>query len=458
MNVRVGPELVLPGLATVLLTVFVLLHNERLWVYSTVVAHGLVLIYNMEGIGFNQVLFILYVQGGMALWFVKELLVHRRRIVHTGFDGLLLSVFILASVTALIAYQFHGTSSDPLTRRFALIGVKEWTLFADMMMYFPLRKILRTRRDVQILLAMYLVLATGNGIVNILTYRSRLVSAIYAYEILSSRTTANTPVSTAMAVLGATMVGYARKLKGRVLGHALLGSGILFTVISFSRAYILTLGVILLLMMFLAPRRSSMRLLTAMIVALLAGAGLMYIMFPTIMDTIGQAIVRRLMTAARGTADISLSARASETRTLLEVWIPASPILGHGFGAGFTFADPLSHVTSRPIFIHNGYIWPLYKFGIPVSMLLYLLLIYPFVRLLAYRPRRMLTFEHAVMVGAVVYMVGALAINFTSNQFMVFDGVFNLAISWALLDFVHRRIVPDRAAPFVPVPDQGRGE
>jgi hypothetical protein len=458
INIPLGPELVLLGLAALLLTVFVLLHNERLWIYSTVLAHGLVLIYNREGIGFNQVLFIVYVQGGMVLWFVKEMLVYRRRLVQTGFDGLLLSVFILASVISLIAFQFHDSASDPLARRDALVGIKEWTLFADLLIYFPMRKILQTRRDVQILLGVFLLLAIGNGIINILTYRSRLVSAIYAYQILTSRTTANAPISTALAVFGAAMVGYARTRRNTMLGLAQLGAGILFTIISFSRAYILTLGVMLLLMMLMAPRRSSLRLFVAVILALLAGATFLYAMFPAILDTIGQTIIRRLLTAAKGTADISLSSRAFETRALLEVWIPASPILGHGFGAGFTFADPLSRVTSQPIFIHNGYIWPLYKFGIPVSILLYLLLVYPFLRLLELRPRRMRTFEHAIMTGAVVYMVGALTINFTSNQFMVFDGVFNLALSWALLDYVHRRVLPNRPGPAIQVLEQRRPE
>jgi hypothetical protein len=92
---------------------------------------------------------------------------------------------------------------------------------------------------VQILLALFVVLALANGVVNLLTYRSRLVSAMYAYQILSSRATANEPTAIALTIIGAVTFGYSRLKPMALIGLALAGVGFLSTLISFSRSYIL---------------------------------------------------------------------------------------------------------------------------------------------------------------------------------------------------------------------------
>jgi hypothetical protein len=134
-----------------------------------------------------------------------------------------------------------------------------------------------------------------------------------------------------------------------------------------------------------------------------------------------------------------LSSRIAESRSLLDNWIPSSLLIGNGFGASFTFPDPISGITARPVFIHNAYIWALYKFGIPVTLLLASLVAYPLLRLLTSYPPRRTTFDHALTSGIVAITGVGLAVNFTSNQFTNFDGVLNFTLCWVLLDYIHRK-------------------
>src|SRR5438105_1298976 len=70
-GLAVGPEVIFIGMALVVLAIFIVWHNERLWVFSVVFGHALVLIghRSSSGIGVAESLFAVFVLGGMAIWF-----------------------------------------------------------------------------------------------------------------------------------------------------------------------------------------------------------------------------------------------------------------------------------------------------------------------------------------------------------------------------------------------------
>jgi hypothetical protein len=430
IGASIPPAVAFLALAIALLAVFVVWHNERIWLYSAILVHAAMMFRVSDGIGPGELLFGAVVIGGLLAWFAKEFL-HRRSIVRSGFDALLAGFLFLGTFTAALGFLFHNGD--------LLHFYKEYSVVFALLLYFPLRSCMRSRRDVQILIAMCVVLACANSVVSLLTYKSRLASAVYAWEVESSRTAGGTePFAIAMTLIGITLFAYARRWRMTVAGLALAGGGLLTLAITFSRgpmvAGVIGMIIVILCSPFVIGRRAALAVMGAFV----AGSLVVVIMFPAVASTVGKSIAMRLFSATSGFHDLSLRARVVESSTLIEEYLPASPVFGYGFGVNFSTYTPIArnfHVTS---FIHNGYVWAFYKFGIPVALLLFVVMCYPLVRLTMGGGRVENRFARGLMAGAVSYSVASLLMNLTSNQYAYYLGVFNVSFSWALLDYVNR--------------------
>jgi len=423
-----GP-LLIPLLAVVGLLIWL---NERLWIAMAVAGHVMMMIDSTrDAIGPGEAGFIVLGLGGLMIWFVKEVAVHRRRIVRTGFDLLLASFMILGTVVTLIACVLHG---GDLLRYF-----KEYGPVFDLMIYFPLRKFLRNRDDVVLLLVLFVVVAMINGAYSFLSYRERLAQAVFQWQITASRSNVNESTSLALFVMATTLFAYARRLWLQVVALGGVAAGIIFLLISFSRSPIAAAVFAAGVMMVLIPWRNSRRVLVALALSLVVGAGLAYLIFPQIVSSIGQSIAERLLTLTSATSDRSFNARLVEAGTLLDRYIRYSPLIGNGFGVRFSFLDPLTNETVTGTFVHNGYIWALFKYGIPLALMLLWVLVYPLIRVLLSAPRRYAGFDRALMAGSVGYLCSALIVHFTSNHLAQVSTALNFAICWAFLDYVGRR-------------------
>ncbi|BBY19360.1 O-antigen ligase family protein [Mycolicibacterium litorale] len=90
----------------------------------------------------------------------------------------------------------------------------------------------------------------------------------------------------------------------------------------------------------------------------------------------GEALmaVKRLMTVSEVSTDRSYSYRVIESEAAIDE-ITARPVTGSGLGATITWE---SHGVFAPMmtsFIHNGYLWLAWKFGVPVAALVVLIMV-----------------------------------------------------------------------------------
>lgn len=425
--------LAIPLLAAVAFLIWI---NERVWIMMAVTGHLMMMLdATREAIGPGEAGFIALGLGGLGIWFVKEVAIHRRQLVRTGFDLLLLSFMILGTVVSLLACVLHGGD--------LLSYVKEYGQIFDLLLYFPLRKFLRNRDDVAILLVLFVIVATMNGLYSFASYRERLTQAVFQWQITASRSNVNESTSLALFVMAATLFAYARKLWLSTVALGLVAAAIIFLVISFSRSPIAAAVFAAGVMVTLIPWRNSRRVVTALVLSLVLGVGVAYLIFPQIVSNIGASIAERLLTLTSATSDRSFNARIVESTTLLSRYILPSPVIGNGFGVPFSFLDPLTNTTVTGTFVHNGYIWSLFKFGVPVALLLLWVLVYPIVRLMMKAPGRHAGFHRALMAGCVGYLISALIVHFTSNHMAQVSTTLNFAICWAILDYVGRSI-PER--------------
>lgn len=424
--------LLLPAL---LLGGYLAWRHEQVWIYAALLGHLVMFMSQTnEGVGGGEIAFTALTLVGLVVWLFKEVVVHRRVIVRSGFDALLLGIFIVTSVVALVANLLHG---GEISRYF-----KEWAQMFDLLLYFPVRAIIRTRRDVYKLLGVLAIIGIVMGIIGVATYRERLMTAVFAYQIEHSRVFANEPVNMIFAILGVVVVAYARTRWMFLLGVLLTTSGLLFLIITFSRGAIVSAaGGIILIVMFSGHGR---RIMAVLLVSAVVGSGIVYMMYPNIAKTMATSVGRRLGSVGSTMTDVSFNLRVIEANTILRHYVPFSPLIGHGYGVKYHWYDPTEHRSMNHTFIHNGYVRLLFKYGYPLAVLFLLFLVYPLLRILLYWPPKRDQVLHAMVIGAGAYLVTALVNNYVSDMFSHYSGPLNYVICWAILDFANREL---RTAP-----------
>lgn len=421
--------LLLMGLALSAVTAYVSIHNERFWVLSALALHAVALAgARSEALAVGEIVYAVFVLGGLAIWLTKSF-VRRERIIRSGFDVLLATFGILSTVVTLVASALHDGN--------IVVYMKEWGVASEILFYFPLRRVINTRRDVYIILALFAVVAVANSGVAILTYRQRLAEAVYQWQ-LKARSNVNEPTSIALLILSSTLFAYARKFRWALVGLTGAALGLIVLTISYSRSPIISGIIGAFIMAGLIPLRRARRVVGAMLVSVAIGLGVVLVVYPKFASVITSAVGQRLASVASASQDLSLRSRVAESERLVSHYIASSPVIGYGYGVRFGFDDPISGGTTWTYFIHNGYLWAAYKYGIPIALLLVGVIFYPLVRLLYLAPRRHDGLMRAIVAATTGYTLCVLIMNNTSTLFTGLSGMMNFALCWALLDFVHR--------------------
>ena len=133
LGVPLDPGLTILAFPMAALMLYIVWCRERYWVYLSILSHILIMVDSTpETIGFGELMFAILGLGGLAVWLIKEIVLHRRRVVFTGFDLLLMSFMLLGTVVTMLACGLHGGDFLQYT--------KEYVPIFDLLFYFPLRK------------------------------------------------------------------------------------------------------------------------------------------------------------------------------------------------------------------------------------------------------------------------------------------------------------------------------
>ncbi len=428
-----GVEVMFLALPVGMLALVCIWHNERLWVYSAVLGQALNLLGGGRGITAGDAAFGVWVIGGVLIWLCKELLVYRRPIIRSSSDFLFISFFLFSTFLSIITSSINGA----LVSRF----FTEWLSVANLLLYFPIRSILNNRKDVVWLLVAFSVVALANSVFAITMYKHKLLDAVIEAELMTTRSVSHENVAMAWMLICAAVFGYARNLRVGLL--ALLGMGMAFVglLISLSRGPIFSGFGALVMMLFLVESKIRKKLLLAICLMLLGGVGLGYAMFPAMIETIGSGVVKRLASVNQASSDRSLQSREREQVAAVR-YIARSPLIGYGYGVVYHYYDnaPGRTGTQYSSFFHNGWLWPFYKFGIPLGLFFLFMYFYPTARLMLRYPSKEHQFLRGIAVGSLCFFVASSLTNTTSNQVSEFSGTFTILVSWALLDFVNRSL------------------
>ena len=131
---------------------------------------------------------------------------------------------------------------------------------------------------------------------------------------------------------------------------------------------------------------------------------------------------------------------------IMRIQIEKYPLGGSGFAKEFMYYNPLGAVTHRSNFTHNGYLYLPYRFGIPIALCFILPLFFNFFKSLAYVFREKDIYYRIILLGSGASLLMVLISNLVTTTFLMRDGTFVIALSYALIGIAEERMKNKRAS------------
>ena len=412
----------LPLVIVAILYFFWSINRPQIWIFTVILLYILILD-RSEGVTIWEALYAVYFFGVISLWFIQKL-VNNEKIVYNTADQLLLVFFALCILS--IVPGILGQAS-------VIKWFRELMIFSAYLFYFPAREAIFRYKAVPWIGIGFLILATYIAVSNFIKYKTAASSAVYLWQLISGRQTANEPLFLTAILIGICLYLF---LNSHVFQMFLLAVISFFTIalaVTFSRGYWFGLFVgIATVILLLKGKQRRKFILTMSILSTLALLVLFIFFSATglaILQSMGQRFISGSLSAGQ---DISLQSRLSESNAVIDA-IKINPILGYGLGVFFKFPDPILKITSESWYIHNGYLFLWFKlgfFGMLSFLLVYMLMIRDAYKLYIGQSH---TFESHLLLGISAVLVSMLIISLTSPQFITRDSILIISLGWAII-------------------------
>jgi O-antigen ligase len=200
---------------------------------------------------------------------------------------------------------------------------------------------------------------------------------------------------------------------------------------------------LILMFFFLSPPKKVKFLiyLTIVLSVIIGGA---YIVAKDNLNIFIQYMEHRIKSSTKGRKDVSLLSRLAEWEAVFES-LEYKWLSGNGLAKEFHFYNPINETTKRTTTIHNGYIYFVYRLGIPLT-LMYL----AFFTIYFYKSFILLRlvkdpFYKVLITATFGSILSLYIINITSSQFVYRDGLFTVALLIAFTSIVEANYLKGKA-------------
>jgi len=415
-------------------TVLLLILYPKFWLYVTLIISGIFFHGQDEGVSVLDAITAAYFLGSVVIWFIFHTLLNRRKTAYNLGDWLILTFFLFLLLNFFVALL---NDSDLLQ------WIREYFLFSILLIYFPIRELIRTEQDLKKFLIFFSFIVIGVGIYQIFLYITKLNKiAEYAYQIKSG-ININQTLYTIASSFGFVFAFYQKKFKSEILLVIFTGIAIVFLIATFSRTFWVTLAAVIIILFLFFSFKKKLKIINYTLIISLILVGLAFIYFKDNLDLFFQIVFGRLTSATMGTKDPSVVARLMEWKEVTRQIFNA-PLYGAGLGTRFTFYFVIFEYTIHTNIIHNGFLYLIYRVGIPLSLFYFGYLIYYFILSydnLIYSLRTSNNFLKALAISNFMEFVILFIVNFTSAQFFQRDGIVITALLTVFISLNKRFII-----------------
>lgn len=409
-----------------LIVMWLAVKSTRTWLIVAILSHLILFIHKhavTETTVPQAVAYSLLFFPGLLWWFGKRLSESKRIVEHWTEFALL----------AFLGFAFLSIGWAALENFSTLKGIREFALFLPYLMYFPLRDYIAEHDEKYVVFALLFVAITV-AIFDIVEYRLSMVTAKFFWQVMGARENVGEPLMVSSIII---MFGFiTAKRYNFFLMAGLIAISTIALVLTFSRGYWGTGAFGLLLLVFILKGDSRKRIVRFGLLSVGAVVLVAAIVFPRLLVDLVVGLGARI--AQLGGQDLSLESRLAESAVVLKD-IVANPVIGYGMGSRFSFFNPITNMTADTWYIHNGYLFMLYKFGL-IGTILYLSFYFRMLGVTAHEAASATDEKLKILLFSFFcIMMSMLIVNFTSPQFYDRVAVLILTILWGISAGVMKR-------------------
>lgn len=429
LNISIGMTgtpiiFIILGLSTLFITLII--YNPKLWIYSVVLVSGVFSSTTGGGVSAIDIVFSIYLNIFLYLWIIWQIFIKKEKLINTKTEWFFFSFFILTTLT-LINVLYESTVFFEWIREFSLLSL--------MLLYFPMKKYFTTHKDVVRLLIIFTITLLFADLLQFYIYKQILSNITYAYEVGS--TIRN---NTYMYVIGSTFsclfVFYQKETKYRFLVAIIMILTLGALTSTFARIFWAAAFVNILIIFILLNTKEKIRFVSYFVGSVLVAYIIASIFFGDIFKFVVWAIQSRFESTSQGVEDISAISRFEEWKVVVEK-IKESPFLGKGFGALFTFRNPITGKMNYSSVIHNSFLHFFFRIGIPLTLMFFGLFGVIFVKSIFYSIKLKIDiFYKILMIGTFLSVISLLITGMFTMTFIFRDTLIINAILFFLVNYV----------------------
>ena len=376
-----------------------------------------------EEITLPEVAFAAYFFGYLGFWFVKRIFFQRVSVITSAADKFLVSFFFVGCSSVVIIVSNGGS---------ILSWLREFITLSYLMLIFPARDALKSEIDFKLVTSGFVVLVFAVAVRNLVEYATASATAVYLWELISNRRPFGAHFFFPVVVVGMSLFVHGADRRRFLFLTLSLASGVALA-LTFTRGFWLAAAVGLIVLFFLVDWRAKIRMVITWLIMGTIAIGSLYLFAGRAVEFIVDALVVRVGTFGNTLQDLSVAERIAESKTVIGL-IAENPLLGYGMGATFKHYNILDRFTDDQLYIHNGYLYLLFKVGLLGT--LFFLGFYISVLFRGFKLSRsgMLSpFVLAVSRGCTCILVAMLFVTITSNVFRDKESLLVVALASAVI-------------------------
>lgn len=410
---------------------------QRIWIYIILLTSPIYLRSGSEGVELIDLVFAGFYFGSLYFWLFWAILVEKKNLFRNISDFFLLIFFLLGFALAITSY-LNGVHLIDSFREFVLISF--------VLYYFPIRENFTEKKHLIHFSVIFSFAILLNSLGQIYDYYKGISAGLqYAYQLLSStKIRINQTLFSFMILSASLFLLIKQKFVTRIWLALLIVFSSIALITTFSRTFWLITMVVFGIYLLVLPFKHKIRLVLSGLIVLGSIFAASQVFFKERADVVIQVIENRFLSTSKGAKDLSLIARMKEYETVIGK-IKEYPLQGNGFFKQFRFYDVLEQETTTTTTIHNGYLFLFYRVGIPMGLLFIFCVFYFFIKSLKNIYLIDDLFFKFVAIASMTGLIVMIISGFTSSQFLYRDGTFLFAISFALVEITHKKVIEVRS-------------
>lgn len=353
------------------------------------------------------------------VWIFWMIFIKKEKIVKNVADWLFL-FFIIMLLFSLPMAIFNENNILNWFREFVLISV--------MLLYFPIRHHIDNKKDLTILLLIFMFSMFLTDVHQLIQYRRNAIQdAVYAFQ-LGASIRMKQPIFSMSIIVGFLFTLYQKTLIRRLF---MLGFTCLTTMgllVSFSRTFWVMVAVAIFVSWLYLNKDYKIKSINNVLIILAMIIISIIFVFKENSNVIFTIIEKRIASTGKGTKDLSIQMRMQEYES---VWqsIDEFPLGGKGLGTTHEYYQSYNTITLRTLNVHNGYLYFIYRIGYPLIAFFIIPIVYYIFKAERLARKTDDAYLKILLLGSFSSLILMLTANFMAAVFNSRDGTFLFILS-----------------------------